>query len=59
MPRLQAKSSTLSRSFLVFQEACKKAQFLWDLEVVMSRWFVVATVLLSMSLVFFSLLLLT
>ena len=59
MPRLQAKSSTLSRSFSLLQDACKKAKFLWDLEEVMSRWFVVGTVLLSMSLVFFSLLLLT
>jgi len=58
-PFIQATLTTLSMSFPFFLHICRKTQFLWDMEEVMSRWFVVGTVLLSMSVVFFLLLVFT
>lgn len=58
-PFIQATFTTLSKSFAFFLHICRKTQFLWDMEEVMSRWFVVGTVLLSMSVVFFLLLVFT
>jgi len=59
IPRIQTTFATLSMSLSHFLDVCRKAQFLWYVEDVLGRWFAVGTVLLSMSLVFFLLLILS
>ncbi len=59
MPWTQSIFATLSMSLSHFLDLCRKAQFLWYMEEVLGRWFTVGTVLLSLSVVFFLLLLLS
>jgi hypothetical protein len=56
-PGIQDLCVNLSMRLSSFLDAYRKTQFLWHMEKVLSGWFAVGTVLLSMSVVFFLLLL--
>lgn len=59
MPGLQATGAALSLGFTLFLEACRKARLLLDAEKVLRRWSAAGSFLLSVSVVFFLLLLLS
>jgi formate hydrogenlyase subunit 3/multisubunit Na+/H+ antiporter MnhD subunit len=56
-PGVQDLRATLSMRLSTFLDVYRKTQFLWHMEKVLSSWFAVGTALLSMSVVFFLLLL--
>jgi hypothetical protein len=59
IPKIQTTFATLSMSFSHFLDSCRKTEFFWHAEEVLGRWFAVGTVLLSISVVFFLLLLIS